>query len=78
MDGKLSFLLRQNDLVALALSLLELLLRMSTLILFAALDCLELLLLDLAGLLHNRRDVSVTLDTSDLGLFYSLVGRVVM
>jgi len=71
--GAQSFLLRQDGLVSFALSLLELLLGMLPLVLLPPLDCLELFLFDLAGLLHNLGDMSVSPDASDLGLCYSLV-----
>lgn len=54
-----------DHLLALATPLFILLLRMSSLILLSSLDRFELLVLDLTGLLHDLRYVSVALDAAN-------------
>ncbi len=68
LDTRPLLLLSQDDLVALAPSLLELLLRVPPLVLLAAFDGLQLFLLDLGRLLHDLGDMPVALDTPYLGL----------
>ena len=64
-----SLLPSQNNLIALTATALELLLSVAALVLLAALDRLELLLLDLARLLDYLGHVPMALDASDLGLW---------
>lgn len=60
-------LLRKNHLLSLVPPLLELLLRVLPLVLFAPLDGLQLLGLDLSRLLHDLGNVPVSPDAPDLG-----------
>ena len=62
----ISFLLREDDLFALALARLQLLSRMFAFVLGSAFDGRKLIALDLAGLLDHLGQVSVTLDSPDL------------
>ena len=57
---------RQNHLLSLISSLRKLLLSMLPFILLSPLNSLQFLRLDLASLLDNLRNMSVTLDTADL------------
>lgn len=63
----------QNNLVTFALPLLELLPGVLPFVLFSSFNGLEFLLLNLIRLLDNLWKMSVTLDTSYLGLLSMLV-----